>query len=81
MRFMDRVLAETKVQGRFTEHDLHAKYASDAKSLAQAQQLLAHADSALIGANRSTRSRSNERYARFGDTRTSDNFGFIGLRL
>lgn len=45
-RFMDRVLAETKVSERFTEHDLRAKCASDAESLAHAQQLLAHADSA-----------------------------------
>lgn len=45
-RFMDRVLAETKVKERFTEHDLRAKCASDAETLAHAQQLLAHADSA-----------------------------------
>lgn len=44
-RFMDRVLAETKVTERFTEHDLRAKCASDAETLAHAQQLLAHADS------------------------------------
>jgi len=34
-RFMDRVLAETKVTARFTEHDLRAKCASDAESLEQ----------------------------------------------
>jgi integrase len=45
-RFMDRVLAETEVNERFTEHDLRAKCASDAESLAHAQQLLAHASSA-----------------------------------
>jgi integrase len=45
-RFMDRVLAETEVKERFTEHDLRAKCASDAETLAHAQQLLAHADSA-----------------------------------
>lgn len=45
-RFMDRVLNETKVTERFTEHDLRAKCASDAETLAHAQQLLAHADSA-----------------------------------
>lgn len=44
-RFMERLLAETKVQERFTEHDLRAKCASDADSLVHAQQLLAHADS------------------------------------
>lgn len=45
-RFMGRVLSETKVKERFTEHDLRAKCASDAETLAHAQQLLAHADSA-----------------------------------
>ncbi len=45
-RFMERLLAETKVQERFTEHGLRARCASDAESLARAQQLLAHADSA-----------------------------------
>lgn len=44
-RFMERVLAETKVTIRFTEHDLRAKCASDADSLEQARALLAHADS------------------------------------
>lgn len=43
-RFMDRVLAETKVAERFTEHDLRAKCASDAESLEHARALLAHAD-------------------------------------
>ena len=44
-RFMDRVLAETKVTTRFTEHDLRAKCASDADSLEHARALLSHADS------------------------------------
>lgn len=44
-RFMDRVLQESKVKERFTEHDLRAKCASDAESLERARQLLAHADS------------------------------------
>lgn len=44
-RFMDRVLAETKVQERFTEHDLRAKVGSDAASLEKARALLQHADS------------------------------------
>lgn len=44
-RFMARVLSETKVSERFTEHDLRAKCASDAESLERAQQLLAHTDS------------------------------------
>lgn len=42
---MDRVLTETKVKDRLTEHDLRAKCASDAESLEHAQPLLAHADS------------------------------------
>ena len=45
--FMRRVLAETKVEARFTEHDLRAKCASDAETLEHAQTLLAHADSRL----------------------------------
>lgn len=44
-RFMDRVLKETKVTVRFTEHDLRAKCASDATTLEHARALLAHADS------------------------------------
>lgn len=43
-RFMDRLLEETKIELRFTEHDIRAKCASDAETLAHAQQLLAHAD-------------------------------------
>lgn len=46
-RFMERVLSETKVEERFTEHDMRAKCASDAESLEHAQQLLAHADSKI----------------------------------
>ncbi|WP_242489940.1 tyrosine-type recombinase/integrase [Noviherbaspirillum cavernae] len=42
--FMERLLKESKVAERFTEHDLRAKVGSDAESLARAQQLLAHAD-------------------------------------
>lgn len=45
--FMKRVLEETKVTERFTEHDLRAKCASDAKTLEHAQMLLAHADSRI----------------------------------
>ncbi len=45
-RFMERVLKETRVEKRFTEHDLRAKCGSDADSLEHAQALLAHADSA-----------------------------------
>lgn len=43
-RFMARVLKETAVTERFTEHDLRAKVASDAPSLERARQLLTHAD-------------------------------------
>lgn len=43
-RFMDRVLKETKVTARFTEHDLRAKVGSDAESLEKARALLQHAD-------------------------------------
>jgi integrase len=46
-RFMERILDETKVKERFTEHDLRAKCASDAESLEHARALLAHADSQL----------------------------------
>ena len=46
-RFMERVLKETKVSKRFTEHDLRAKVASDAESLERAKELLAHADSKI----------------------------------
>lgn len=46
-RFMSRVLKETKVSERFTEHDLRAKCASDADTLEEAQRLLAHTDSKI----------------------------------
>lgn len=45
-RFMDRVLAETKVKLRFTEHDLRAKVGSDAESLERCRALLQHATTA-----------------------------------
>lgn len=44
-RFMERVMKETKVKERFTEHDLRAKCASDADTLEQARALLQHVDS------------------------------------
>lgn len=44
-RFMERVLTETKVTERFTEHDLRAKAGSDAADLEHARALLSHADS------------------------------------
>lgn len=43
--FMKRVLAETKVTEHFTEHDLRAKCASNAKTLDHARALLSHVDS------------------------------------
>jgi integrase len=46
-RFMKRVLTETAVKERFTEHDLRAKCASDAATLDHAKALLTHADSRI----------------------------------
>lgn len=43
--FMKRVLSETKVAEHFTEHDLRAKCASNAKTLDHARALLSHVDS------------------------------------
>lgn len=43
-RFMDRLLEDTNIKERFTEHDLRAKCASDADSLEHASALLAHTD-------------------------------------
>ncbi|ANI21649.1 hypothetical protein AB870_25780 [Pandoraea faecigallinarum] len=42
---MNRVLEETDVSERFSEHDLRAKAASDAETLEHAQALLSHTDS------------------------------------
>jgi integrase len=42
--FAARVLKETKVADKFTEHDLRAKCASDAETLEHARMLLSHAD-------------------------------------
>jgi integrase len=46
-RFMKRLLSETKITERFTEHDLRAKCASDAETLERAKELLGHADSKI----------------------------------
>ena len=46
-RFMTRLLAETKITHRFTEHDLRAKCGSDAETLERARQLLGHADAQI----------------------------------
>jgi integrase len=46
-RFMTRLLTETKITHRFTEHDLRAKCASDAETLERARQLLGHADAQI----------------------------------
>lgn len=43
-RFVTRVLKETKVKRRFTDHDFRAKAASDAQSAEHARALLSHAD-------------------------------------
>ncbi|MFC7514356.1 tyrosine-type recombinase/integrase [Herbaspirillum sp. GCM10030257] len=45
--FIERLLKESKVTQRFTEHDLRAKVGSDAESLERARQLLAHSDSRM----------------------------------
>jgi len=42
-RFMGRLLKETDIEERFTEHDLRAKVGSDADSDERARQLLSHA--------------------------------------
>lgn len=41
-RFMARVIAETKVTEKFTEHDIRAKVGSDAESDTRAQAILGH---------------------------------------
>jgi hypothetical protein len=41
-RFLDNLLANTKVKERFTDSDLRAKAANDAESLEHARRLLAH---------------------------------------
>lgn len=46
-KFMARVLKDTKITERFTEHDLRAKVGSDAESLERARQLMAHADARM----------------------------------
>lgn len=43
-RFMDRVLAETKVTQRFAERHLRNKVGTDAESIERAQRILGHAD-------------------------------------
>lgn len=45
-RFMKRLLVETNIKVRFTEHDLRAKVASDAENLERARMLLGHENSA-----------------------------------
>ncbi len=45
--FSARVLKETKVEAKFTEHDLRSKCASDASTLEHARSLLSHADSKI----------------------------------
>jgi integrase len=46
-RFVARLLKDTKITERFTEHDLRGKTGSDAESLERAQQLLGHAGSKI----------------------------------
>jgi integrase len=42
-RFMTRLLKDTDVKKRFTEHDLRGKVGSDETSLERASDLLGHA--------------------------------------
>ena len=46
-KFMARLLKETEITERFTEHDLRAKVASDAESLERAKQLMTHSDAKM----------------------------------
>lgn len=46
-RFMERVVNETAVTERFTEHDLRAKVGSDAENIERARELLTHANVAI----------------------------------
>lgn len=43
-RFMDRLIKETKITERFTDHDIRAKAASDAESDEHARLLMSHAN-------------------------------------
>lgn len=45
-RFVARVLKETKITERFTEHDFRAKAGTEAESIERAQALLAHSSKA-----------------------------------
>ena len=45
-RFMDKVLAETRVSDRFQERDLRAKTGSDSDTLVEASERLGHANTA-----------------------------------
>lgn len=46
-RFIKRVLAETKIEERFTEHDIRAKTGSDMGTVEGARDLLGHSSSAI----------------------------------
>lgn len=46
-RFMARVMAETEVMERFTEHDIRAKAGSDAETDERASELLTHSSVAI----------------------------------
>ena len=46
-RFMDKVMAETKVTDRFQERDLRAKVASDSDTLVEASERLEHASTEI----------------------------------
>jgi hypothetical protein len=46
-RFMDRLLTETKIKERFTEHDIRAKASSDAPDDETARKMMSHATTAI----------------------------------
>lgn len=46
-RFMNRLLKETKITKRFTEHDIRGKTGSDAETDVDAARQLGHADVAV----------------------------------
>jgi integrase len=68
-RFVDRVMAETEVTNRFTEHDIRAKAGSDADTLEHARALLSHADSRTTDA---IYRRKPERVMPLGDVKQAE---------
>ena len=46
-RFMKRLLRDTGIEERFTEHDLRGKVGSDVASIERAAELLGHASKVI----------------------------------